>query len=216
MGRGVRRPLLVALAALAVLGAACGGGGDETSSPTEAGEATTSTAAAVPETTEAPDDGGEGTEVTALVATSASTVERCDALFSLAEVADLFQEEAILEEATESEPLGQLLCTWSTIESDDLDDVTSQLLVLQLYTGDPIPGESFYDPSLYEDARDVDGIGDRAFIAHTIGADSGFVDGSVAGFLGYAAIDFADTGVGDDVTDDVVIELLRTFHDRAT
>ncbi len=204
-----RRPALLVVVALVLAG--CGGGDDDatpsTPPPTTVaggGDTTAPTVAA----TEPP---------TETSAPSGDPAERCAALLGVDEAGATFGEAAVLDEATANASLGQLICSWSTIEDPgDLEDLTSQTILFQFYSGSPIPGSNFYEESLYPGAVSVDGIGDQAFMAYTVGtADGAFVDGEAAGFLSYFVVDLGTTGAGGAVTEDDAVELLRTFHDRA-
>ncbi len=209
--RRAHRLALFIVVALVV--ASCGGDGDATPStapPTTAdGGGTAATTAA---TTVAPTEAPPGTS-----APTGDPVERCEGLYGVDEAAALFGEAAVLDEATANASLGQLICSWSTVEDPgDLEDLTSETILFQFYSGSPIAGDNFYDESLYPGAIPVDGIGDKAFMAYTVGtADGAFVDGDAAGFLSYFVVDLGNTGESADVTEDDAVALLRTFHDRA-
>ncbi len=195
----------------ALLLAACGGGTDDdvTTTVSDSRGATTALDGAVT-TTQPGDDGG--------AIASGSAVDRCDALLATSEMTDLFGEEAILDEADTVDAIGQLLCVWSTIEDpSNTTDLSYDLLILQLYVGDPIPGENFFDPSFYPDAQALDGIGDQAFLDAVApnNLTVHFLDGQVYGTISYveANPDSQDGPAG--MTDAQAIDVLTTFHNRA-
>jgi len=139
----------------------------------------------------------------------------CDAIFSTAEIETFFAEPAELTEETDDR-LGQLMCTWGTIEdSEELEDLGFKLLVVQFYSGDPIPAANFFDPTLFETVITIEGIGDLAYTADSLGPSFFFVDEPVGGALSYT-----EKVMGSDApqlnTADDVEQLFRTFHDRVT
>ncbi len=148
----------------------------------------------------------------------------CHDLFSDDEVATLFGEPAVLDiedvldMAELNESIGLTRCAWETID-EDIDDLAGQVLTVQVYSGNPVPGENFYDPSIYEGATEIDGIGEKAFVAGEqalfAGITSAFLDGDVAGFVSYAVIALGDSEQ-TIATEDQIIDLLRKLHDRAT
>ena len=201
--------------------ASCGGsdGGGDGAAPgpaattaSGADAATESDASAdVSTVTEAPpsgDDADDAPDVT-------GDTPNCEAIFPLAEIEEFFAEPAELAEQTD-DSLGQLLCTWATIEnSEDLEDLGFKTLVVQLYSGDPIPAASFFDPTIYDTVTTIDGVGDLAYATDSLGPAFFFVDKPVGGTLSYTEMD-----VGTDEpqlrTADDVEQLFRTFHDRVT
>ena len=144
-----------------------------------------------------------------------STVN-CDAIFSMEEMEEFFAEPVELtEEANDS--VGQLVCTWESIEDpDDLEDLAIQSLLVQFYSGSPIEGSAFFDPDLYESPTPIDGIGDLAYATGTAGTDYFFVDDPVAGSLGYLTFDMGAEDSLPTHTPDDVEQLFRTFHERVT
>lgn len=204
---------------------ACGGDSPE-SDPTTVTTASVAAGgddapvATAPET----EDGGDDVPVTTAPETedggsaTGSATEQCEGLFSTSEMSDLFGEEAVLEDAAADESLGQLLCNWSTIEDpENLEDLAVGLVTLQLYGADPIGGEAFYDPSVYPDAQELDGIGDAAYLSGDSGSyNMAFLDSNTAGFFSYSIIDFGDPEPPPAITQDEAIDLLTTFHDRVS
>jgi hypothetical protein len=205
--------------AVAAIIASCGGSDDgaasesaDTAAPTETttDDTTTDDTATDDATTDdtttesAPDsDAGGGSTV------------NCDAIFSMAEVEEFLGEPAELTEEA-NDAVGQLVCTWETIEDpDDLDDLAVQSLLVQYYSGSPINGSNFFDPTLYESPTPIEGIGDVAYATGTEGTDYFFVDNPVAGSLNYIRFDL---GSEEPVqrTPDEVEQLFRLFHDRVT
>ena len=91
-----------------------------------------------------------------------------------------------------------------------------QLVVAQVYSGDPIPGGNFADPSIFDDARMIDGIGDLAYATDLLGTDYAFVDGDVAGFLGYSDVNMGDVDAPKRHTAEETEALFRLFHERVT
>ena len=142
--------------------ASCGGsdsGGDGTAlgsadtTASGADAATESAASAdVSTVTEAPpsgDDADDAPDVT-------GDTPNCESIFSLAEIEEFFAEPAELTEEID-DSLGQLLCTWGTIEdSEDREDLGFKTLVVLSYSGDPIPAASFFDPMIYDTATTID------------------------------------------------------------
>lgn len=198
----MKRAVLLTLGLFVI---SCGGGSEE--SPTE-----TATSASV-ETTIVSERG----TTPAAAPSSGEPADQCEALFSLTELAALFGEAALLEEATMDTELGQLVCRWSTIEDpEDLDDLAVEFITVQLYSGDPIAGNLFYAPEMYAESESLDGIGDAAYIAGDGNWTTGFLDGDVAGFFSYNDTDVGPSGPAPGITRDRAIELLTLFHDRAT
>ncbi len=185
---------LAAVFALLVI-SGCGGDGTASTDPT----GTTSAA----EPTNAPVD-------------SAGGPVPCHDLFSDEDIAELFSEPSVLDTEDSMDSIGQKVCSWTTIDDAD-DDLASQVLTIQVYSGDPVPGENFYDPSIYGDAevRQIEGIGDEAYITGETGFATAFLDGDIAGFVDYSPIVFGETDQVEP-TEDQVIDILRRLHDRVT
>lgn len=194
------------VAAALILGA-CGGGTANDAATTVAGSQAVTTAPNATTATTRPTD----TEVT----TAGPANDRCEALFTTAEMTELFGEEAPLDEASADETLEQLVCVWQTPEKPDF---SYRYLLLQLYGGDPIPGESFFDPSFYPDAQPLDGIGDQALLSLDAPDSFGghFLDGLVYGTINYSEGGPGTPGGPEGVTEAEAIDLLTKFHDRAT
>jgi len=192
-----------------ILGA-CGGSSDNDAATTVSGSPTATTAPNAAVTTIEPDEDSG-------VIASGSAADRCNALFTTSEMTDLFGEEAILDEAETEEGIGQLICVWSTVEDpNDLTDLSYDLLVLQLYGGDPIPGENFFDVSFYPDAQPLDGIGAQAFLDKTApnNLTVHFLEGKTYGQISYVEANPDSPGGAAGLTDAQAINLLTTFHDR--
>ena len=99
-------------------------------------------------------------------------------------------------------------------DEENIDDLASQLVVLQYYDGSTMSGKNFYDPELqYPDSEPLD-LGDDAFIDTEGGIDIGFVEGDTAGFLTWTVIDMGGGEQDQMAKKDAVIELARSFHDR--
>ena len=203
----IRRTLGAGLLAALLMVSACGGDDTASSDPTTTNDETAGGA------TSAAPSGTSGATTTGVSDEPTRGSLACHDLFSDEEVTELFREPAALEDEETLASIGQTVCTWGTI--DDPDDTASQVLTVQVYSGDPVPGASFYDTSIYEEVREIDGIGEKAFAADLGGVTMAFLDGDVAGFVSYFAIAFGDT---DQVEagEDEVIEFLRKLHDRAT
>jgi len=140
----------------------------------------------------------------------------CDAIFSIAEIEELFAEPATLTEET-NDSLGQLVCTWETIEDPETtDDFAFKLLVLQLFSGSPISASMFFDPSIFEEAVMIDGIGDLAYSSDDLGTSFYFVDEPIGGSLSYTEIDMGDLDAPTLHSRADIEALFRTFHDRVT
>ncbi len=119
------------------------------------------------------------------------------------------------EETNDS--LGQLVCTWESIEDpDDLEDLASKVLTVQFYSGSPVEATMFFDPSIFESVTTIEGIGDLAYTSDTMGDDYYFVDDPVGGTLAYFELDMGNTDAPKLHTADDVEQLFRTFHDRVT
>ena len=118
----MRTRLIIALALLALVAAACGGD-DAGANTTAAGQTTAA---------------GAGGELA------------CAALMSLDDVAALFGEPAVFDrESSEEDPeAGTLDCVWASVESaDDAADLQVQLFQIQVYQG-----QEYYAPDTqYED-----------------------------------------------------------------
>ncbi len=214
MARGVshpsiRRTLGATLLAALLVASACGGDDTASSNPTPSNEPSGGATSAAPSDTSGATTTGASDEPT-------GGSPACRDLFSDEEVAALFSELAALEDEETLDSIGQTLCTWGTIEDpDNSDDTASQVLTVQVYSGDPVPGASFYDTSSYEEVREIDGIGEKAFATNLGGVTTAFLDGDVAGFVSYFAIAIGDTDQ-EEASEDQVIEFLRKLHDRAT
>jgi hypothetical protein len=213
----VVRGAISALTVAAIV-ASCGGsdsGGDdaalgtaETATESDAStEATTETDA--PESSDAAESSDAGDE-------SAGETQNCDAIFSTAEMEEFFAEPVELTEET-NDDLGQLVCTWESIEDpDDLEDLAFQLLVLQFYSGSPIEASAFFDPTMLESVTTIEDIGDLAYTSGSAGMDYYFVDEPVGGSLSYMETDMGNTDAPPLHTSEDVEELFRTYHDRVT
>ncbi len=194
--------------AAAVLIASCGGdgdsGGDATDAPTTTGvDATDATDA--PTTTE-----GDATD-----AAESSAATSCDDIFSMAEMEAFFAEPVELTEEA-NDDVGQLVCTWDSVEDpDELGDLAVQSLLVQFYSGSPIDGSAFFDPEMYENPTPIEGIGDVAYATGTAGVDYFFVDAPVSGALNYITFDMGDDTLPEHTPADVE-ELFRLFHERVT
>ena len=134
----------------------------------------------------------------------------------MAEIEELFAEAAVLTEET-NDSLGQLVCTWETIEDpDSTDDFAFKLLVAQVYSGSSIPASSFFDPSIFEEVVMIDGIGDLAYSADDLGTSFYYVDEPVGGSLSYTEFDLGDSDAPRLRSRADIEQLFRTFHDRVT
>lgn len=186
------KKLIITVAALALLATACGG--DDGSATTLAGGTTSA--------------GGE-TPTTA----SASGDLSCQTLVSVDEAAALFGEPATFDAAGSQDVGGSdaRICSFSSLEDEaDLEDLTSHLLLVQVYRG-----AEFYAPDLVApDAEHIDGIGDDAYVSGNL--DTAFIDGDLVGFVSYTVIDLSGGGADPSAKRDQVIELLRLVHDRLT
>ena len=105
-------------------------------------------------------------------------VKACPAptLMSLDDVAALFGEPAVFDagELRGSSAADTVSCVWSSVESaDDLEDLQVQLFQIQVYRG-----AEYYAPEIgYEDVEPIEGIGDDAFFSPQLGVSTGFRDG---------------------------------------
>ena len=202
--------------------ASCGGsdsGGDSATLGSAAtttatgGEGTTGSdePADVSTVTDAPASGDEADDSP----DASGEAPNCEAIFSPAEIEEFFAEPAELTEETDAN-LGQLLCTWGTIEdSEELEDLGFKTLVVLFYSGDPIPAASFFDPTIYDTVTTIDGIGDLAYATDSLGPAFFFVDEPVGGSLSYTEMDMGTDEPQLRTADDVE-QLFRTFHERVT
>ena len=140
----------------------------------------------------------------------------CDTIFSMAEIEEFFAEPSELTEET-NDSLGQLVCTWESIEDpDDMEDLAFKTLIVQFYSGTPIDASSFFDPSIFESVTTIEGVGDLAYTADDLGPSYYFVDEPVGGSLSYSEVDMGNVDAPKLHTRDDVEQLFRTFHDRVT
>jgi hypothetical protein len=213
--------LLVLLFPITLFAVACGGGGDDDGdSGGDNGAADSGAGNGSSGDNDSDDDAKDGDGGSSGDAMNGSPADRCPAIFSVEQVTALFGEDAVFEEneSSENESLGQLHCVWSTVEDpDDSDDLTAQLLQVQVYSGDPIDGGNFYDKDIYPGAEDVDGVGDEAFkVANDASISMAFVDGELSAFLDFSVIDL---GGGDPAVAEragLVAEMFQQLHDRVT
>ena len=132
----------------------------------------------------------------------------------MAEMEEFFAEPVTLTEETD-DSLGQLVCTWDSIEDpDNLDDLASQTLLVQFYSGSPIEASAFFDPTMYDSITTIDGIGDLAYSSGSAGMDYAFVDEPVGGSLNYIAFDMGSAEIQPVHTPEDLEQLFRTFHAR--
>lgn len=209
--RSTLRCLLVILAAGTVVLPACSSDDEKDSTTTSAAEEKGSGTEDSQDETETTADEGDGETATAV---------NCDELLSIDEVQGVFGEPAVLEETdelTSNEDLGQTTCTWSTVEDeDDIEDLASQLIVLQYYDGSTMSGANFYDPEVqYPDSEPLD-IGDEGFVSTSGGVDIGFVKDDTSGFVSYSAIDLSGGAPDAAAKKDAVIDLARKFEERVS
>lgn len=197
-------------------------GGDDDSAPTSPAADAPSTESSEVADTAAPDDGSleppsssAGSEDAGFEDGAGGGVG-CAAIFSMAEVEEFFAEPVNVTEESD-DGLGQLVCTWETIEDpDDAEDLAFQLLIVQVYWGSPISGSNFIDPSIYESVTTIDGVGDLAFSPDGSANSFLFLDGDIGGSLDYSSLDLGDVDAPQPHTRDDVEALFRTFHERVT
>lgn len=190
-----RLPLV--LLTLALLAAACGGD-DGGSSSSDNNNTTSSSAGGVVETTAAPLPGELA----------------CEDLITVDEAAELFGEPAMLDiEASSGLTAGTGSCVFSSIEDpEDLEDLTSYLLQVQVYQS-----ASYFAPEMIDpDAEHIEGIGNDAYVSEQLGVSTAFVDGDLVAFVTYSIIDLSGTGPDSWAQKDQVVDLLRLVHDRLT
>lgn len=215
--------------ALALIVGACGGDDDaDTGTGREATASDGSTSDASTEATPSDDntagpdvsedesaDAGDSDASAADVADgSGDPAERCLAIFPTSEV-EAFVAEPVQLEADANASLGQLLCTWSTIDEAE-DDLTSTVLTVQVFSGDPIPASSFIDPDVFDEVTMIDGVGELAFSEDSFGTSFYFLDDPVAGSLAYSEFDLGTPDAPKRHGYDDVEALFRSFHDRVT
>ena len=203
---------------------ACGGGDDATPADDQSGSsepATTEAAQAVDDDTEpagTDDVAGAADTVdddTAAVGSSGANLG-CDDVFEAAEMDEWFGEPTeMVADTTDS--IGQLVCTWQTIEDpEDLDDLAASIVTAQVFSGDPVPAENFIDPGIFEEVTMLEGLGDVAFSTEAVGQGFYFFDDPVAGTLTFADINLGDADAPALHTADELEALFRIFHGRVT
>jgi hypothetical protein len=203
--RSIVQTCAVALALVGLSG--CGGGDDEVEESASQGSPQTNESADAV----TPTPTGETVRPDPEVSTDGRT---CDGIFSLVEIEVLLGEPAALSEETD-ESLGQLVCTWETVEDpENVDDVAFGLVIAQVYDGSPIDGGNFVDPSFWPDRVEIDGVGDQAFATDAGMTDFQFVDGQVAGTLSYTFADFGDVEATPPATPEQLEVAFRTMHER--
>jgi hypothetical protein len=142
--------------------------------------------------------------------------QNCESIFSMAEIEEFFAEPVTLTEDT-NDSLGQLVCTWESIEDpDDTEDLAFKVLTVQFYSGSPIDASAFFDPSIFDSPAMIDGIGDLAYSSDNSGTDFYFYDDPVGGSLAYSELDMGNVDAPKLHTRDDVEQLFRTFHERVT
>ena len=183
---------------------ACGGGDDATpdDEPDSSEPAATEGAQAIDDDTESADadtetDGSSGGDL------------GCDDVFEAAEMDEWFGEPTeMVADTTDS--IGQLVCTWQTIEDpEDLDDLAASIVTAQVFSGDPVPAENFIDPGIFEEVTMLEGLGDVAFFTEAVGQGFYFFDDPVAGTLTFADINLGDADAPALHTPDELEELFR-------
>ena len=212
---------IVSILTVAAIIASCGGGdggGDDGAAPANADTADTagtvdpSEPATSPADVASADAGGEVSDDSAATGATGS----CDDIFSMAEMEEFFAEPVGLTEDT-NDSLGQLVCTWESIEDPaDMEDLAFKVLTVQLYSGSPVDASAFFDPSIFESVTTIEGIGDLAYTADSLGPSFYFVDEPVGGSMSYSEVDMGDTDAPKLHTAADVEALFRTFHDRVT
>ena len=225
MGKFSRGRAIALIATAVVIVSSCGGGDDgATSEPLDSTEESSLPSVVEDsenppvEDTNVPVEGSQSPPVedTDAPTTGDGTTIACDAIFSIAEIEEFFGEPVTLDEQSDAD-LGQLVCDWESIEDPtSTDDLAYKLLVLQFYSGTPIDGSMFVDPSIFESVTTIDGVGDLAFSPDELGTSYFFVDGQVAGTLDYSEADMGNADAPRLRTAGDVEQLFRTFHDRVT
>lgn len=220
----VARGVVLTLAVAGIV-ASCGGsdsGGENGAAPATAdtdANAPTDTPAAADSAAdeESSDEASESSDESSNESSDGGgATPECDAIFSMAEMEEFFAEPVELTEET-NDSLGQLVCTWESIEDpDNIDDLAFQLLMVQFYSGSPIEASSFFDPSVLGSVTTIDDIGDLAYVSDSTGMDYYFVDEPVGGSLSYMETNMGDADAQPLHTSDDVEQLFRTFHDRVT
>jgi hypothetical protein len=200
-------PILLVLILTAT---ACGGSdGTGDAAPTTTAAASTTPSTSAPTT-------GSTPAVTAAPSTTAGGADTglpaCDSLLGVDEAAELFGEPAEFD-AEESQPppgIAATACVWTSVEDpDDLEDLQVQLVQVHVYRG-----AQFYAPeATYDDVEQLDGIGDRAFVAGDSGVSAGFLDGEIAAFIDFTVI-FPQDAPEAITKRDQVVDLLRLVHER--
>ena len=222
-------PRAVTLAAVVTLVAitACGGGDDTTSTddrPTTSEPAASEGVQADDDDTETAGTGDAATEDAGTTDSSDAEVESddpsggdltCDDIFGASEIEAWFGEPAEMTEET-TDSIGQLVCTWETIEDpENLDDLAVSIVVAQVFSGDPVPAENFIDPDIFDDVTMLDGFGDVAFYTD-VGPSFYFYDDPVAGTVTFTHIDMGDADAPALHTNEELEAMFRTFHGRVT
>ncbi len=205
----------VAMALVAIAG--CGGGDDASSSDDQPSRSeSTDGGAATGDESESDTETESETDTDTDTTGDASGRDlTCGDIFDSAEMDEWFGEPGTSTEET-TDSLGQLVCTWETIEDpDDVDDLAVSLVIAQVFSGDPVPAANFIDPDIFEEVTMLEGLGEVAF--HTgDGQDFYFYDDPVAGTLSATDIDMGDFDAPPRHSFEEVEALFRTFHERVT
>jgi hypothetical protein len=163
--------------------------------------------------------GGEAADVTTEdAAPDATSVggPACDEIFTIDEVASFIGEDVTVTR-DEMPSIGQVSCTWETVEDPaDTEDLAFGLITVQVFTGDPVPAASFVDPDAFDGVTMLDGLGDVAFYEESFGRTYYFLDGGTAGVFSYTDADLGDVNAPPRRTPEETEELVRLFHDRVT
>ena len=182
----MRTRLILSLAVLALLVAACG---DD-----DGGLVTTTAGSGDNETTGGPSGG----------------LPECAGLLSLDEVAALFGGTAVFDSENSSGDAARVMCSW--VSETREDSLETKLLFVQVYQG----AEYYGPEVMYPNAASIEGIGDEAFAeVQAFSMATGAVDGDLSMFVDFSIILGGDEGEVA-AKKDQVLDLLRLVHDRAT
>ncbi len=139
----------------------------------------------------------------------------CDDIFGSAEMDEWFDEPSEMTEET-TDSLGQLVCTWETIEDpENLDDLAVSIVLAQVFSGDPVPAANFIDPDIFGEVTMLEGFGDVAFYTEE-GQGFYFYDDPVAGTLTISDINLGDADAPALHTREELEALFGIFHGRVT
>jgi hypothetical protein len=177
----------------------------------EAGDAVPTTADGAGSSVAGPDDGSPDPAVTMPGSDRDDLPDACE-LVTEADAAELFGEPARRRESTPVVDLGAE-CLWENVEAEVVGR-EAHLLQVHVYAG-----EQFYSEQVYDDARALEGLGERAFVSTEAlggGVIVSWADDGLVFDIDYTIIDFSPADDQGQATAkaDAVVELARRAADR--